>query len=147
MTPPKQPDLLHETPTPIDALLAEDLEALLNERYQPHLKTEEALNIKARIGHLAAWLLIRLGDHKAGHVFEFFVREAKNPDLEGSFGLLVDFADGVLAEFFAEDRDAWLPLDFTAQPFEGEIIFARHEFHRFDAEALAEELLKKSSEN
>ncbi len=132
-----------ETPTFVDLSLQKDINHLLNERYQTHLEKNESISVTAKFGDDASYLNVQVGDDDKAHVFEFFVRDCRESDLDGGLDLLLDYLDGTLLEFFEEDRNAFFPLDFTPRDFASHQIWTRHEFHNFKAEALALELLKK----
>lgn len=138
------PNLNSETPSFADLNLQKDINHLLNERYQTHLKKNEAISIIAKFGDDASYLNAQIGDDDRAHVFEFFVRDCVESDLDGGLDLLLDYLDGTLLEFFGEDRNAFFPLDFTPRDFASQQIWVRHQFHDFKAESLALEFLKKS---
>ncbi len=90
-----------------------------------------------KAGYVRAWV----GDETPVVQFELFVRDVPGAGLEGPLGPAVDFLDGVLAEFFEEDRDASLPLDFVGHPYDDTVVFARQEKRDLLAEADAEKWL------
>jgi len=140
-----KPDLEKETPFFISSDLKNDITLLLNKHYRFFLKAHESISISAKTGDKASWVKTQIGDLNQAHVFEFFINDCEGSDLLGGLDLLIDYLDGVLNEFFKEDRNAFFPLDFTPHLFEDHTIWARHEFHNFKAESLASELLKKAS--
>jgi hypothetical protein len=133
-----------ETPCLADSNLQKDINHLLNDCYQAHLKKHESISVIARFGDNASYLNVQVGDNNRAHVFEFFMRDCRESDLNCGLDFLIDYLDGILLEFFEEDRNAFFPLDFTPRDFASYQIWARHEFHDFKAESLALELLKKS---
>lgn len=144
---PGPPDPTREAPTPADEGLLRDLEALLHERYGATLVPDEQISVSARTGASAAWLRARVGDAERALEFELFTRlgePASSSEDDDLLAWLIDFLDGVLAEFFAADRDAYLPLDFTPHAFEGRWIFARSELRDFAAEAAANAWLERA---
>lgn len=132
-----------ECPDAIDAHLIQSIEKALQKQHRAHLNPDEKIWIQAFTGAKSALLRGFIGTEQKAHVFEFFARGTSENRLDGTLGLLLDYFDGVLAEFFHEDRDAWLPLDFTCLQFDGKPIFVRHELRNFGAEKLADEWLQE----
>jgi hypothetical protein len=139
------PRIEMEALDPADRELQNDINALFNKKFAPFLKKNESVLVSAKIGENNAYIQAQIGDSQAAHVFEFFVRGQQNSDLGGGLEILIDYLDGVLMEFFEQDRSAFFPLDFTSRDFDGHQVWAKHEYHDFKAELLAAELLKKSS--
>lgn len=117
-----------------------EVSALLLEKFAVHLRPNEGIRVESLYGDNCAFLRALVGTENKAHVFEFFTDTLEPSEKE--FGLLLDFFDGVLEEFFAHRRNAGLPLDFTKRQFEKVHLFARQEYHDFEAERLAENLLK-----
>lgn len=115
---------------------------LLSSRFASDLAEGESIRIEAFSGSTCVLLKSFVGNSRKAHVIELFIDTAKESDDEDSLALLIDFLDGFLKEFFAEDRYGGLPLDFSQCNFENELIWARQEFRNFEAESLADELLK-----
>lgn len=134
--------ILIETPSVISVELQDDLENLLQTEFQTHLDPGEKFSISARTGERAAWLEVKIGNSQKAHVFELFIQDATESSLEGGLDFLIDYLEGVLKIFFKEKKNAWLPLDFTKYIFEKQTIWAKHELKNFEAETLAETLLK-----
>jgi hypothetical protein len=137
----KKPDPTAETPNPAPEDLQRDAEALLARAHATALLPNEKLELKALLGSDAAHLSLWLGDADQGILFEFFVRDQKGSPPKGAFGLALDFAGGVLAEFFDQGRNGGLPLDYVGHPFDGGVVFARQEKRHLKAEAMADAFL------
>lgn len=136
------PNVAQETPSDIDPELCSTIAAGLTEQYKSELQTGERFTILAKEGKDAAYLRAWVGDERHVVEFELFVRGVAGEGLEGALGPAVDFLDGVLAEFFEEQRDASLPLDFVGHPYDDTVVFARQEKRDLLAEAEAEKWLK-----
>ncbi len=140
----RAPAILQETPK----ILLEDMrhliETSLNEKNAEFLLHNESIRVAGRRGKKAAYLQARVGTEDEVMQFEVFARDFKGVDFDGAIGAVVDFLDGVLEEYFGEDREAYLPLDFTAHPYEEGFVFARQEKRRFAVEEAGDVLLAKS---
>lgn len=146
MTDVKAPAPEQETPEPLPATLLRELEGALQRAHQASLEGDEGIRLEGREGPRAGWLLARVGEEGRPWEFELFVRDVAGEGLDGPLGVLLDFLDGVLTEFFEADRDAWLPLDFVGHPYELGggltcVVFARGTRRDLDAEAAADRLL------
>lgn len=136
---PPEPE--REAPAPADGSLLQALESLLADRYGAALSAGERIAVAARSGPAAAWLCARVGDADRGMEFELFTRtmpKAAPNEADALLELLIDFLDGVLEEYFAAERDAFLPLDFSPRRYESHWIFARSEMRDYTAEAAAD---------
>ncbi len=136
--------LLPETPDAIDPALTKDIESLLQTRFKRFLEPDEAIRINASTGNRAAHVEARVGTLDEAHVFELFAENIEGEQLEGALGLLIDYLDGVLKEFFVSEKDAYFPLDFSPRTFAKQTLYARHTFRRFALEEEANRLLSKS---
>lgn len=119
--------------------LEENAGELLLEKYDTHLKSTETIRLEALHGSNCLLLRALVGTQEKAHCFELFTDSPTQPSMQ--FGLLLDFLDGVLEEFFEHERNAGLPLDFVKRKFEGADLLVRQELRNFEAERLAEELL------
>lgn len=137
----RTPDVAQETPNDIDVQVCATIAAGLTEQYKAELGDDERFTILAKEGKDAAYLRAWVGDERHIVEFELFVRGVAGEGLEGALGPAVDFLDGVLAEFFEEQRDASLPLDFVGHPYDDTVVFARQEKRDLLAEAEAEKWL------
>lgn len=115
----------------------------LNERFTKRLNAGEHIFVEAFTGFESAYLIIRIGNQDKMHEFEFFTKNMRGDELDGALGLLVDYADGVLEEFFRFKRNRFLPIDFVQREYDSHPVFARHELKSPQATSMADELLKK----
>lgn len=118
-------------------------DALL-ERFSKRLNAGEDIHVRGFTGFECAFLEIEIGAPQKMHRFEFFTKNLRGDELDGALGLLVDYADGVLEEFFRFKRNRYFPIDFVQREYDGHPVFARHELNDINAEKMADELLKKS---
>jgi hypothetical protein len=118
-------------------------DALL-ERFSKRLNPGEDIHVKGFTGFECAFLEIDIGTPKKMHRFEFFTKNLRGDELDGALGLLVDYADGVLEEFFRFKRNRYFPIDFVQREYDGHPVYARHVLNDQNAEKMADELLKKS---
>lgn len=118
-------------------------DALL-ERFLKRLNQGEDIAVRGFTGFESAFLEIQIGTQEKMHHFEFFTRNLRGDELDGALGLLVDYADGVLEEFFRFKRNRYFPIDFVQREYDGHPVFARHELRNLKAESAGDELLKKS---
>jgi len=118
-------------------------DALL-ERFSKRLNPGESILVRGFTGFECAFLEIKIGTETRLHLFEFFTKNLRGDELDGALGLLVDYADGVLEEFFRFKRNRYFPIDFVQREYDGQPVFARHELINSDADQKADELLKKS---
>ena|ERR1700752_1467150 len=118
-------------------------DALL-ERFLKRLNTGENIHVKGFTGFESAFLEIEIGTDLKMHHFEFFTKNLRGDELDGALGLLVDYADGVLEEFFRFKRNRYFPIDFVQREYDGHPVFARHELRNNKAEKMSDTLLKKS---
>jgi hypothetical protein len=132
-----------ETPDDAPRALVRDLRRALKERHRRGLGADR-VKIEAKTGPEAAWLKCAIGSDARAHEIELFVRDVDDSGIDGGLGVLVDFLDGALEQFFEADRDAWLPLDFTGHPAGEHVVLARMELRDYAAERMADELLKDS---
>lgn len=121
---------------------------LLSKQFQKEMAPAEMFHISGRKGDDAYYLkveLLALAD--AGTVFEFFMTHPSSKQLLHGFPEpLIDFVGHALESFFAEDRDARLPLDFTPFPVSGSEVYGRQEYRNFKLEREAEAWLQKKPE-
>jgi hypothetical protein len=118
-------------------------DALL-ERFAKRLNSGEEIHVRAFTGFECAFLEVKIGTEARAHLFEFFTKNLRGDELDGALGLLVDYADGVLEEFFRFKRNRYFPIDFVQREYDGHAVLARHELINAQAEEMADELLKKN---
>ncbi|MCA9508027.1 MAG: hypothetical protein KC505_06385 [Myxococcales bacterium] len=117
-------------------------DALL-ERFLKRLNPGEKITVKGFTGFECAFLEIRIGTEQKTHLFEFFAKNMRGDELDGALGLIVDYADGILEEFFRFKRNRSFPIDFVQREYDGHPVFARHELINPSATEMADDLLKK----
>lgn len=117
-------------------------DALL-ERFSKRLNPGEEILVRAFTGFECAFLEVKIGTDTKAHLFEFFTKNMRGDELDGALGLLVDYADGVLEEFFRFKRNRYFPIDFVQREYDGHAVLARHELINQKADKIADELLKK----
>lgn len=117
-------------------------DALL-ERFLKRLNPGEDIYVKGYTGFECAFLEIDIGAETKMHHFEFFTKSLRGDELDGALGLLVDYADGVLEEFFRFKRNRYFPIDFVQREYDGHPVFARHELKSPKADKMGDALLKK----
>jgi hypothetical protein len=118
-------------------------DALL-ERFSKRLNAGEDIKVHALTGFESAFLEVKIGNESKTHLFEFFTKNMRGDELDGALGLLVDYADGVLEEFFRFKRNRYFPIDFVQREYDGHAVFARHELINKQAEDMGDDLLKKN---
>ena len=139
------PDLKRECPAVPDPGIREDIEHALELRHQDALDADERITVTIGQGPGAAFITARVGPPTRPHEFTVFAREIAGDDFDGALGVVVDYLDGVLEEYFAGDREGFLPLDFEGRPFEEHIVFVRSDVRNLEAERLADALLNDSA--
>ena len=133
--------LVEQTPDDVPFTLLDEIARALSRAHGRALSNDERVTVEAFTGDRAAFLAVRVGNHEDAHDFEFFCADKDGALLDGALGLLVDYADGVLKEFFAHDRDAFLPLEFQARRFDGKELLVRSERRALALEDAADRLL------
>jgi hypothetical protein len=118
-------------------------DALL-ERFAKRLNAGEEIQVRALTGFECAFLEVKIGTDVRTHLFEFFTKNLRGDELDGALGLLVDYADGVLEEFFRFKRNRFFPIDFVQREYDGHAVLARHELINSKADQMADELIKKN---
>jgi hypothetical protein len=118
-------------------------DALL-ERFAKRLNPGEEIRVRALTGFECAFLEVKIGTESKTHLFEFFTKNLRGDELDGALGLLVDYADGILEEFFRFKRNRYFPIDFVQREYDGHAVLARHELLNSKADQMADELIKKS---
>jgi len=118
-------------------------DALL-ERFAKRLAGDEKIDVLGLTGFECAFLEIKIGNESKAHLFEFFTKNLRGDELDGALGLLVDYADGVLEEFFRFKRNKYFPIDFVQREYDGHPVFARHELLNPKADNMADDLLNKN---
>jgi hypothetical protein len=136
-------DLKSQCPEVIRKDLQNMITDALLERFMKRLHAEEDISVRGYTGFESAFLEIDIGTIEKMHHFEFFTKNLRGDELDGALGLLVDYADGVLEEFFRFKRNRYFPIDFVQREYDGHPVFARHELRNTKAEELSNELLKK----
>lgn len=136
--------LVERTPHAVPEALREQIAGALAETHGRALGDDDGVDVEAFTGAGAAFLAVRVGNDDDAYDFEFFCGDKEGALLDGALGLLVDYADGVLREFFAHDRDAFLPLEFQARRFEGTELLVRSERRALALEDAADRLLAEA---
>lgn len=142
MQPTKDPKSL--CPDAIRKDLQNMITDALLERFLKRLNPGEQITVRGYTGFECAFLDIRIGTEQKTHLFEFFAKNLRGDELDGALGLIVDYADGVLEEFFRFKRNRYFPIDFVQREYDGHAVFARHELISPLADTMGDELLKKS---
>lgn len=117
-------------------------DALL-ERFVKRLTNNETISVRGYTGFESAFLEIDIGTIEKMHHFEFYTKNLRGDELDGALGLLVDYADSIIEQFFRFKRNRYFPIDFVQQDYDGHPVFARHELKNIKAENLANDILKK----
>ena len=122
---------------------------LLSHQFHKKMAPAEMFHVSGQKGADAYYLKVELmAIADAGTVFEFFMTHPSPKQLLHGFPEpLIDFVGHALESFFAEDRDARLPLDFTPFPVAGFEVYGRQEYRNFKLEREAEAWLKKMPED
>lgn len=130
-------------------LIRKDLQNMITdallERFQKRLEPGEQILVQGFTGFECAFLEVKIGTEKKTHLFEFFAKNMRGDELDGALGLIVDYADGALEEFFRFKRTRYFPLDFVQKDYDGQIVYARHELINPQADKMGDDLLKKDS--
>jgi hypothetical protein len=137
-------DLKAQCPQAIRKDLQNMITDALLERFAKRLTADEAIFVRGFTGFESAFLEIQIGSEAKMHHFEFFTKNLRGDELDGALGLLVDYADGVLEEFFRFKRNRYFPIDFVQREYDGHPVFARHELKNLKVDKLGDVLLKKS---
>lgn len=136
-------DPIELAPSPLDKDIIKLMQNGLKEKYSAQLDAHESITVRASSGKDSVFLQVEVGDQQKAHAFDFFIEKCEDPD--DAIWDLLDFSDGVLGEFFAAERDAWLELDFSERTFENRHLLVRHDFKNFAAEDAAQKYLDKKS--
>lgn len=123
--------------------LLKDAAKLLEEKYAKELKPGETIKLETTCESGKLSLKAQVGTQNRAHEFEIGTHLDNASDENDLTLLLLDFFDGVLAEFFRHERRASLGLDFVKRRFSQTDIWARQEYRDFEAERLADTLLRK----
>ena len=121
--------------------LLKDAATILETKYAKNLESGEAIKLETTSEGGKLSLKAFAGTTNRAHEFEIATNLEKLADEQDLTLLLLDFLDGVLQEFFRHDRRASLGLDFVKRRFNQTDIWARQEYHDFEAERLADALL------
>ncbi len=138
-------DLIKNATAPFEHALIADIEVLLREKYCDNVSLQNQIYITALYGDSGVILNARVGNKESAHLFELACEHMNDPGIDGALGVLVDYLDGILAEFYKEKGHRWLPLDYTARPFENHTIFVKHTYRNFALENAADIILKDQS--
>ncbi len=128
-------------------IIRKDLQNMITkgllERFSKRLNPEEDVQVNGFTGEESAYLIVSLGTEEKMHVFEFFTKNKRGDELDGALGLLVDYADGILEDFFRHKRNRYFPIDFIQNEYDKHPIWAKYELKNLKAESLRDELLNK----
>jgi len=132
--------------TAVPKSLIADIETELASTYYKYLKDNEKIHVFGELNKEAAYLRAVVGTEAKGEVFDLFLNDAEGlkMGLDGILGLLLDFLNSILKEYFEEERDARMPLDYTPFTFQNRTILGNQEFRNFELEAQADAILNKS---
>lgn len=119
--------------------LINEASKLLNDKYAHKLAPDEAIRLEIIENESGLTLKGLVGTTSKAHVFELLIRQLD--DREDAILFLLDYFDAVLGTFLRQQRRGGFSLDFSQREFEGTILFVRQEYHDFEAERLADELL------
>lgn len=121
--------------------LISDAATLLNAKYAQKLQAGEAISLEVLNENDSLILKAQVGTKERAHVFELKAELSEQIDETDLMMLLLDFFDGAIKEFFRRDKRAGFGLDFSKRTFDQTDIWVRQEYHDFEAERLADELL------
>ena len=138
LTPPAPDD---ECPREVAPAVIDPIRDALLDAHADALGDEDTLAIHARTGPRCGWLRARVGPPRHPHEFELFTRDVDGDGLDGALGVLVDYIDGVLTEYFDGGREAGLGLGFHPRDYDGVVVWGRSEVRDLDAEAEADRWL------
>jgi len=122
--------------------LVRTLRDALVRKYQKSLNSS-SFSLELKSGNACAWLMCKVGDISQ-HCFELFVADVPGDEIEGALGVIIDFLDGVLDEFFAADRDAYLSLDYSLYKFGEYDVYGRSTLVQPALESDADALLRSA---
>jgi len=138
------PDPEQVAPKPAPDALRDDVERALNERHQEQLAADEIVRVELRTGRDAGWLRARVGTLEHAWEMELCATDVTGEGLEGALGVLVDWFDGALEEWLANERTGWVSVAWNTRTYDGTTLWARGEVRDFAAEAAADEWLAKA---
>lgn len=140
-------DLKKMCPYPIRKDLQNMITKGLVERFSKRLSSEEKIEVTGFTGEENGYLIISLGTPEKMHVLEFFTKNKRGDELDGALGLLLDYADQVLEDFFRHKRNRAFPIDFIQNEYDKHPIWAKYELKNLKAEALRDEILNKDKKD
>jgi hypothetical protein len=119
-----------KTAPPIDAAYRARVLSLLVERHGASLKNERfELDVRREDGDAVVRLVLRSDDRTHVYTMEAVVLRERYPALSEAQAIDIglDFLDWYVGEYFREERDAFLPLDWKPHTFGDLEVMARGE--------------------
>ena len=128
-----------------------EIEAVFNDRFFAYLKTDENIFVEGHYSEATCFitLIFKNQDETYYYPFEASLSSVENPDIQADEAkmTLVDFIGAYFDEFFAEERQTYVPINWATFNIEGVKIKARGQISNKKLEKQADELLKATGHN
>lgn len=135
------PSHIKTTYEPLEPEAVQTIKVALLAKYARDLKPGEDIVLYSQANETSALVKAIVGTELRGEVFHVHCEGISDGQKKQAVDYCVDFLDHALSEYFSNDRDARLPIDFTEFKVWGQKVLARQQFHDFDLEAQADALL------
>ena len=126
-----------------------DLETIMNTRYAAHLGLRR-FHMETRIEKDAGFASVTLRDGEGDFHYPVEARMALVKDSEltpfEALSLLVDYIDLYFEEYFREDENTFLPIDWSTYSFEGYELQMKGQVMNQRLESMGDSLMKANQE-
>ena len=125
------------------------MEAIFNEQFFSFLKKEENVSFEGYFSEQTCYItvLLKNEDETYYYPFETAIPLNQNPTLseEDAKKFLLDFIGEYFDAFFADERETFLPIDWTLFEVEGANIYARGQVVNKKFEKTADAILESAN--
>ena len=124
------------------------MEAVFNERFFDNLKKDENVFFEGYYEDGVCYITLTLKNHDESFYYpietSMLLKENPELDAEGARIALLDFIGTYFEDYFEENREAYIPIDWAPYKIDGLTIYARGQVLNKKLENMADDILKSA---